>query len=128
MASEEAATDSGNAMRLQLSSRTVSVGAGGPAVEQLAEDDHQQQRRRSRRPVCGIVVALPVRVWVPRHDRSESRLDRPCRRHWLSCFGGGCDRGGCAVALCSTQFRAAANLVKNRSVASHARSAAFVEE
>ncbi len=32
--SEEAATESGNAMRLQLSSRTVSVGAGGLGVEQ----------------------------------------------------------------------------------------------
>ena len=34
-ASEDAATDSGNAMRLQLSSRTVSVRAGGPGLEQL---------------------------------------------------------------------------------------------
>jgi hypothetical protein len=34
-ASEDAATDSGNAIRLRLSSRTVSVGAGGPGLEQL---------------------------------------------------------------------------------------------
>jgi hypothetical protein len=35
-ASEDATTDSGSAMLLQLNSRVVSRGAGGPASEQLA--------------------------------------------------------------------------------------------
>ena len=75
-ASEDAATDSGNAMRLQLSSRTVSVRAGGPGLEQLTIMIIISSTREGWASTRGR-VALLVPIPMPRHDRSESRLARP---------------------------------------------------
>jgi hypothetical protein len=59
-ASEDTATDSGNVIRLQFSSRTVSVAAGGPALEQPPTMINNSAAPREAN--LRALVASPVRV------------------------------------------------------------------